>query len=97
MSKTRSGFLMLFGLAVTIIGGQVAAWAGHHVGAPQDDWWYECMGWAGTIPAIGGLCAFFWGAKLFAYADSHKRAERDMYVLDSKTGKVTKRARSKPQ
>lgn len=103
---------MLFGLLLTVIGGQMASMASNHMGSPNTDLLYDLLSWSSTLGALGGLCAFFWGAKEFASPGSHKRAglttadraraERDMpefvnpYVLDSKTGNVTKRTRREP-
>ncbi len=66
MSKTRAGFVMLFGMSLTIIGGQIASSAANHIGSPETDLLYDLLTWNSTLGAIGGLCAFFWGAKAFA-------------------------------
>lgn len=66
MSKTRAGFVMLFGMSLTIIGGQIASSAANHIGSPETDLLYDLLTWNSTLGAIGGLCAFFWGAKEFA-------------------------------
>ena len=65
-SKTGAGFMLLGGIAMAIVCGQVAAYASNKVGSPSDDLYYDCIGWAGTFGAVIGLALFFWGAKLFA-------------------------------
>lgn len=66
MSKVRSAFVMMFGLSITIIGGQIASAASHHLGSPDTDMLYDLLAWSATLGAFGGLCAFAWGAKEFA-------------------------------
>lgn len=66
MSKTRAGCVMVFGIAITVIGGQFASMASNHLGSPDTDLLYDLMSWSSTLGAMGGLCAFFWGAKEFA-------------------------------
>lgn len=57
---------MLFGMSLTIIGGQIAVSASNHLGAPDTDLLYDLLSGSSTLGALGGLCAFFWGAKEFA-------------------------------
>lgn len=66
LSKTGAGFMLLGGIGMTILCGRVAAYAGNKVGSPADDFYYDCIGWAGTFGAIAGLALFFWGAMRFA-------------------------------
>lgn len=69
MSKARAAFVMIFGLATTIVGGQIASSAANHLGAPDTDMLYDLLAWSATFGAFGGLCAFAWGAKEFASGD----------------------------
>jgi len=66
ISKTMAGFMLVGGIAMTIVCGQVASYAGNKVGSPSDDFYYDCIGWLGTLGAVAGLVFFFWGAKVFA-------------------------------
>jgi hypothetical protein len=66
VSKTNAGFMLIGGIAMVIVCGQVASYAGNKVGSLSDDFYYDCIGWAGTLGAIAGLALFFWGAKIFA-------------------------------
>lgn len=66
MSKARAGCVMVFGIAVTVIGGRIASMAANHLGTPDTDLLYDILSWSSTLGALGGLCAFFWGAKEFA-------------------------------
>lgn len=65
-SKTSYGLMLLGGLAMTVVCGQVASYASNKVGSPSDDFYYDCISWVGTIGALTGLGLFFWGAKMFA-------------------------------
>ena len=66
VSKSTAGFMLIGGIAMTVICGRIASYASNKVGNPSDDLYYDCIGWAGTIGAIAGLTLFFWGAKMFA-------------------------------
>ncbi len=65
-SNTVNGFMLVGGLAMTVICGRIASYASGKVGSPSDDFYYDCIGWAGTLGAFAGLALFFWGAKQFA-------------------------------
>lgn len=73
---------MLFGLLLTVIGGQMASMASNHMGSPNTDLLYDLLSWSSTLGALGGLCAFFWGAKEFAQvnrsANDEKETKRDV-------------------
>jgi hypothetical protein len=58
--------MLVGGIAMVVVFSQVASYAGNKVGSPSDDFYYDCIGWAGTFGAIAGLALFFWGAKIFA-------------------------------
>lgn len=66
MSKTTAGFVLVGGMALTIISGRVASWAGGVVGSPSDDLFYDLIGWVGIAGALTGLGLFFWGCMTFA-------------------------------
>ena len=66
VSKSAAGFMLVGGIVMTAICGRIASYASNKVGSPNDDLYYDCIGWAGTIGAIAGLALFFWGAKVFA-------------------------------
>jgi hypothetical protein len=66
VSKTGAGFMLVGGIAMVVVFGQVASYAGNKIGSPSDDFYYDCIGWIGTFGAIAGLALFFWGAKIFA-------------------------------
>ena len=66
VSKTSAGFMLVGGIAMVVVFGQVASYAGNKVGSPSDDFYYDCIGWVGTFGAVAGLALFFWGAKIFA-------------------------------
>lgn len=53
-------------MALTIISGRVASWAGGVVGSPSDDLFYDLIGWVGIAGALTGLGLFFWGCMTFA-------------------------------
>jgi len=58
--------MLVGGIAMVVVFGQVASYAGNKIGSPSDDFYYDCIGWIGTFGAIAGLALFFWGAKIFA-------------------------------
>ena len=66
VSKTSAGFMLVGGIAMVVVFGQVASYADSKVGSPSDDFYYDCIGWVGTFGAVAGLALFFWGAKIFA-------------------------------
>lgn len=66
--------MLVGGIAMTVVFGQIASYAAKKVGSPSDDFYYDCIGWAGTIGAFAGLAVFFWGAKVFS-ASRNNRTE----------------------
>jgi len=78
MSKGAAGAMLLGGIAMTIICGNIASAARGSFGAPAaaDDWLWDAVGWAATIGAFAGLAVFFWGAKIFSAADTRRRRTR---------------------
>ena len=66
VSKTSAGVIMLGGIVMVVFFGRVAAYAGGKVGSPADDFYYDCLGWFGTISAFAGLGLFFFAGKWFA-------------------------------
>lgn len=66
ISKTAAGFILVGGIAMTVVCGGIAASASRHVGSPADDLYYDVIGWAGTFGAFAGMALFFWGAKIFS-------------------------------
>ena len=73
ISKTTSGFMLIGGIGMTIICGQIAAFAGGTMESPADDLFYDVIAWVAALGAFAGLGVFFWGAKIFSAAGTQRR------------------------
>jgi hypothetical protein len=66
MNKTKSGFMLIGGVLVALIGAGISSTANNTRSTPSTDWIYSLANGFGMITILAGLAMFFFGAMWFA-------------------------------
>jgi hypothetical protein len=66
MKKTASGFMLVGGVVVALIGAEISGSANNASSTPDTDWYYSVINGCGILTIMAGLVMFFFGAMWFA-------------------------------